>query len=641
MSRLNVWHSVPINKSSRPVFLENEHSLYVKEGVGIYQGKLKISGYQNGRVYLTNMRILYVDLGERKAIGMYLRDALRAELVERFLRSSAKVKIYLKSEQSTTLNGSELGSSSNSSSALLREVTNVVWTCLICSYNNHIASNFDTESGDLTKCVSCGIKPSRELLKKVIEDSMNKEDQTKPLTKSQQNECPRCTFINHPSMRNCEMCGTELKPRTSATAQKLALLNGPGSPLYQNPLGLTLEEPEEYTNRKPYIKISFRKGGETGFFEQAAKVIDQLKWESLEQRGGVNDEATKVVQQPKEENRIKGGGIHSLQQLGEQQRKRNEIVLSLSLEDLEQLMYKAQDLIKIGSSFGSLVKKQNKVPKIGQISPLPLNKSSSLYIEELARHLCEYLLNTELTKTTSMITVHDTFASYNRYRLYTHGFGTDLISTSDFNKCIGMFETLDLPIKLKTYARLGLVVLTQRLIQLQKDLHWTILEFLLAQDNLFHYEKYRLEIEGFEDDYLKEHHQVYHGCTITEIAEHFGWAPAVCLEEVDRCIEEELVVYDKHILGTFYFVNKFDEKLCNLLRPEEELKRQAEQDCLNEQKQISSNLKTQYDMEAGQMLVNLRDNYDFGDIASEQLESPKNIPADKDLIGDLADLKFS
>lgn len=46
-------------------------------------------------------------------------------------------------------------------------------------------------------------------------------------------------------------------------------------------------------------------------------------------------------------------------------------------------------------------------------------------------------------------------------------------------------------------------------------------------------------------------------------------------------------------------------------------------------------------MEAGQMLVNLRDNYDFGDIASEQHESPKNIPADKDLIGDLADLKFS
>lgn len=648
MSRLNIWHAVPINKSSRPVFLDDEYSLFVKDGVGMYQGKLKINGHQNGRVYLTNKRIIYLNADGKKAIGLHLSDVLRAELVERFLRSSPKVKVFLKGEGNGQ-DTSAVALSSNSSSALLRDVTSAVWTCMICSYNNHIATNYNLDKNDTPKCVSCGVAPSRDVLRKVIEEAVKRDtSKESPAKESKLNECPRCTFINHPSMRNCEMCGTELRPKASTIAKKIALHERPDSPLYQNPLGLTLEEPEEYTNLKPYIKVSFRKGGETGFLEQATAAIDKLKWDQLEQRGGISDAATKISQTPKTETRLKGGGIHSLQQLGEQQRKRNELVLSLLLEDLEQLMYKAQDLIKVSSSFGSLIKKQGKFSKAlptgaSTIPPIPANKSSSFYTEELARHICEYLLNTELTKTTSMITLQDTFASYNRYRIYTQGFGTELITTAEFTKCIGMFETLNLPVKTKTYSRLGLVVITQKQLQLQKDLHWTILEFLIAQDNQFTYDKYRLELEGVQDNYLREHYQVFHGCTITEVADHFGWAHAVCMEEMDRCIEELLVVYDKHISGTFYFVNKFDGKLCLFLKSEQELKKQAENDCLAEQKQITSELKTQYDDEVGQLLVNLKENYTFGEIIPQQPIEKEDSPADKNslLIEDLAGLNFS
>lgn len=648
MSRLNIWHTVPINKSSRPVFLDNEHSLFVKDGVGLYQGKLKIVGYQNGRVYLTNMRILYVDTGGKKAIGIYLSDTLRAELVERFLRSSPKVKVYLKGESNGQDSGISL--SSNLSSVLLRDAVSAVWTCMICSFNNHVSTSFNVDLQDPPKCVSCGVAPSREALRKAIEEAVKKDASKEPPAKeSKLNECPRCTFINHPSMRTCEMCGTELRPKASTIAKKLGLHERPDSPLYQNPLGLTLEEPEEYTNLKPYIKVSFRKGGETGFFEHAAASIDKLKWEQLEQRGGISDASTKLVQSPpKNEKRLKGGGIHSLQQLGEQQRRRNELVLSLLLDDLEQLMYKAQDLISVGSSFSSLIKKQGNFSMgkattgLSSIPPIPANKTSSFYTEELARHICEYLLNTELTKTTSMITVQDTFASYNRYRIHTQGFGTELITTAEFTRCIGLFDTLDLPVKTKTYSRLGLVVITQKQLQLQKDLHWTILEFLIAQENLFSYEKYRLAYEGVEDDYLKEHYQVFHGCTITEVADHFGWAHAVCMEEMDRCIEELLVVYDQHISGTFYFVNKFDNELSLLLKSEEQLKKQAEDDCLTEQRQISSDLKTQYDEDVGQLLVNLKDNYTFGENPPQPPTPQKTPPADKNLlIDDLAGLSFS
>lgn len=647
MSYLYVWQAVPINKSSRPILAEGEYSIYVKDNVGMYQGKLKLPSYQNGRVYLTNKRIIYIDsVNLQKAIAFNLKDASRAEYVEKFLRSSPKVKVYIKIDEDS---GSAKPTSTQQLTSSLPAARQVDWTCVICSFNNHLLTSTDLDR-EFPKCVSCGIPPSRtmigEVLKKAQDDSESPDvlDAQEP---QDPHQCPKCTFINHPLMRYCELCGTELRNVSLALAKKIQELeNAQKSGLEaQNPLGIELEEREEYTLGKPYIKVSFRKGGDLAFYEHVIQEIDKLKWANLESRGKINGEATKVKEnQPVAS--IKTAGIHSLEQYGQQQRKRNELILTQSLEDLEQLMYKAQDLIKLSLTFGSLVKRKKAPTSAVPIPPLIINRTLSLYHQELARHISEYLLNFELTKITSMITIPDLFASYNRFQISNLGFGTDLLSTQDLTKSLEMLDKLQLPVKLTTFQS-GLQVVTQRSHELQ-DIHVTIMNFLVERENQFWFEKLQSEITAESDEYTKKQFSHFHGVTVAEIAEHFGWSHTVCIEEMELCTDEALVVFDKHILGVFYFVNQFDEKLAKKLKSEHEIREEVEKLILAQQKDISSILKTRLDL--GQNLVSLtsengiltENNSDVESAMSSNSVSRSNLQLSQpSSLGDLAGLQFT
>lgn len=637
MSHLYIWHSVPVNKSSRPILLEREYNIYVKDGVGIYQGKLKIAHHQNGRVYLTNKRVIYIDSSDgNRAIAVSLKDMARAEYVERFLRSSPKVKLYLKIDGETT---PVAGSSINSPQDLLASLPldkTVDWICVICSFNNHISTKTDLDV-NFPKCVSCGIPPSRNQIEQVINSAYaQKETPPDPQISDNADQCPKCTFINHPSMRYCELCGTELPKISLALSRKIQDVENLSTPNLraQNSLGLVLEEKEEYTNGSPYIKISFRKGGDVGFYDHIIKEIEKIKWEMLESRGGVSGEATVIQKKGESGPKVKTGGIHSLERIGKLQRKQNEIILTQSLEDLEQLMFKAQDLLKLSSSFGSLIKHKKNVPT-ATIPPLVIGRSSSLFQQELARHFSEYLLNSELTKITSMITIPDLFASYNRFRILNQGFGTELITTQELNKSLELLDKLQLPIKVTTFQS-GLQVVTQRSHEL-KDLHIKIMEYLIQVENDFKYQKYLSEFLADSDDYTRDKYRVFHGSTVAEIADHFGWSHSVCIEEMARCMDEQLVVFDKHILGTFYFVNQFEAKLAAKLQDEEEIRRTAKHDALAQQKTISTSLKTEYDAEHNLIAVN---SHGFG-ILRPDVGVISVQPGPSDTLGDLAGLKFT
>lgn len=640
MSRLYVWLSVPVNKSKRPILLENEFNIYVKDGVGIYQGKLKICDFQNGRVYLTNRRVIYVDTADlARAIAVSLRDVSRAEYVEKFLRSSPKVKLYLKHDDDSSNSPGDSTSTPYNLLASLPLDKTVDWICVICLFNNHLSSKTDLET-NFPKCTSCGIPPSRKQIERVLQDASNESEPAQVPENSDQ--CPKCTFINHPSMKYCEICGTELRLIPLALSQKIRdASKDVSTPKAQNPLGLVLETPEEYTNGKPYLKVSFRKGGDTGFYEHVVKEIDKLKWEALENRGGISGESTKL-RQPQLEvvPKLKSGGIHSLERLGQLQRKQNEILLTLSLEDFEQLMHKAQDLIKISSSFGALVKRRKNVP-VATIPPLAIRKSSSLYHQELARHISEFLLNFELTRITSMIALPDLYASYNRFRVLNEGFGTELITTQDLTKSMSLLDSLQLPIKLTTFQS-GLEVVTQRSHELQ-DLHVTIMEYLITEENQFKFEKFKAELLADTDDYVKDKYRFFRGNTVAEIAEHFGWSHAVCIEELERCMDEQLVVFDRHILGTFYFANKFDADLGAKILDDEIVLSKVRKEILAQQRNISTALKSDYD--ASQSLVALVD-HEFGtiqlDVSSLSIQSPSPAPIPPTgSLGELAGLEFT
>lgn len=587
VSRLGVWHRVSINKSHRPIVDDDEQILYIRDGVGLYQGKAKMVDCQNGRIYLTSRRIVYIDNGNAaQSVAIDLADVSHVVVVERFLRQSPKVKVFL-AEQTVK-----------------ESVQTVDWACPICLFNNHL-TNRNLE--ELPKCVTCGIQASKAVIEKAIA--------AQTFHKSLEG-CPKCTFINHPALKFCEMCGTALKQDSTSQGDVL---------------DIKLDGEEAYTNDTPYVKLSFRKGGETGFANLAREALDNNKWARLVNKGLVNADGRKVQATPPPA--IRGAGINSLERLGEQQRRNNEVILSLSLEDLEALMYKAQDLMKLSSAFSKLVVAPTK--QYGStVKQLNIKKSSSLYHSELARHLCEFLMNHELSKPTSIITSQELFANYNRYLTLTQGFGRELVNPTDFNKAIRLMELHLLPVQLKQYQS-GLVVLCQALSK-QAELPQIIVQYLKLQEHSFKYNKLRASLG---DDGAYTMHGQFRGNTIANISDNFHWSSTITTEELEKCIELGLVVVDQHISGTFYYINKFAFTPEDWLAEEEsdrKLHKTAQADLLAEQRQISADLRAQH-----QTLNNLIDlhQHEFGQDSSEPSPEPQSLASQS--ISELAGLTFT
>lgn len=622
-SHVSIWKPIRINRSNRPILNDKEHNLYVRDNIGLYQGRSKILGRQNGRIYLTNQRIIYFDNEDNaKSLAVDLRDVASSEMVERFLRSSPKVKLYLKN------NGGEM------SAARI-----IAWICRICSYNNEISLDFDIENAELPKCISCGIRPSPEFIKKTIEDDSVETDGTSSREGTPEvtrdDQCPKCTFINHPSLKYCELCGSELKSSISKDLQ--SKLNQSSTSINSSTsLDIKLESPETYTSSKPYIKLSFRKGGEQNFQKHVTEAIDEIKWEILKNKGAINQNGTKLEKE--QVKKTSGGGIRGLERLGEQQRQQNENILSSSLNDLEQLMFKFQDILQLSNSFSKLIINTNYRTFSNKtiIPSMNIKRTSALYHQELSRHISEYLINYELTKSSSIITSQDLFANYNRYLIVTEGFGTELSSPQDFNKALELFEALKLPIKLHKYEKSGLVVLSS--MSGTSDYKTFITQFLREQESSFIYNKLKTQMLGMMDEFYIKEFNFFKGNTISEISDKFNWSYNITIEEIDKCIEAGTVVIDQNISGTFYFINKFNQEDTDDL---EELMARIRAEILLEQNKINEELKNQYNFESANNLINLRPRYTFGDEESD-IDTPDDysVGESSTALNDLQGLTF-
>lgn len=567
VSWLHVWEPVSVNRSSRPILLDSEFSVFLREGIGLYQGKLKIKSRQEGRVYLTNKRVIYIDKHDISlSVGLDLNQVSTASLVEGFFRSSPKVKLFLKNiDRSHT-------SSHTRETNYGKIYTN--WACYICSYNNEISLDYQISKG-APICVSCGIKSPIDIIESVLkkkreqvelegptkssssgtETHTEDESESSKGSAAEKGHCKRCTFINHPSLRFCEMCGAELDTSDISARSGAGILNAMDDKLVKES---DLEGLEEvYTDDKPYIKLSFRKDGALQFYNNLIEQLDKLKWEKLQQKGMINENAVKVQRPSVKPPEILGVGIHALEKISEVQRKQNEMVLASSLEDLEQMMYRAQDLISLSNIFGRLIEARQIVE--GIVPPLKIKKSSKLYHQELSRHISEYLANLQLTKSSSMVTVQEAFASYNRYLVSTQGFGTELVAAEDFGKAVELFDELKLPFRLKHYKKSDISVICYRN---SFDNSQLIRDMLEEQERTFKYNllkaKLLAQYQLSEDsNYWHERFAYFKGSTIPEICNALGWSYAITVEEIDTCVEAGLVVVDKHVLGAFYFVNRF------------------------------------------------------------------------------------
>ncbi|KAK7460621.1 Vacuolar protein-sorting-associated protein 36, variant 2 [Stygiomarasmius scandens] len=143
--------------------------------------------------------------------------------------------------------------------------------------------------------------------------------------------CPACTFLNHPSMRSCEICGTDL-PRIQAVApeMKSAPASRPTSPESDS------DEDESGSTRTRIMKLSFRKGGDKAFYAVLKRSLQGKAWEI--KNLGVT---------PSREPEFNRSGISGIIRTVEASAQGRDTDMSHAFQDLEALMVKAKDMVKL------------------------------------------------------------------------------------------------------------------------------------------------------------------------------------------------------------------------------------------------------------------------------------------------------
>ena len=544
---------------------------------------------------MTSHRACYVDDEDPRncSLAIDLKDVERHDFQAGFLRSSAKVTLHPKPpkrgygthlQQGVTPAVQRVASSSSPVSrspsplpdaparAATPQLDRGTWICTICSFPNPVPSNFDptiaTEAFPLPPCLTCGIKPefphvlkaaitanakrgsagSNTTVSSTAPTSDNGEQAASSVAGQNSITCPRCTFHNHPSLRNCEICGAELS-RTISTATTLV----PERPASPGPeiANLSLDEDHSY---QP-IKFSFRAGGDKAFHERLKNALVQRKW-LLQQapplprpdQGSPRSSTPDIPGSPASRPQSTSVGIAGLEARGLHTRRANESVLSGAFSDLEALMSSAKEIValaeKFGSESGNNSLASESAAAMGMIATKDVSgeSSNSLYINQLARDLAEYVTGSGgaiLRANGGVVGLVDLWAMINRARD-----GYELISPADFRQAATAWERLNLPVRLREFKS-GLLVVQA------KD--WTD-EKAIAQITGW-LESLRKSPPPEEAAVAWDWDAFGCGVTTQDAAIRFGWKIGVASEELELAEEKGVLCREEGIEGLKFWLN--------------------------------------------------------------------------------------
>jgi ESCRT-II complex subunit VPS36 len=537
-----------------------------------------------------------------------------------FLKSSAKITLVPKPAKRSSvqtrppgISGSPSRSATASPSpydgpsrvppADILPATTATWICTICSFANPVPSNFDPTTANahtpLPPCLACGIKPTlTHMLKAAISNAASRQpggsalhaplpvrpgpgsslssgvdgprDSPKSTDPDASFQCPRCTFLNHPSLLSCEMCGGPLISHdlsAELTQRARPHTESPG------PVSSSLSPVPTGSDGSESIKLSFRGGGEKIFYERLKGAMTQRKWllqnappipkatrpgdPSLD---GANAGSGTTTGQP---SRPKIGGIAGLEHHSQVMRKNNEIVIGSAFEDLEALMASAKEIIALAETFARQVKGASGTSsasenalladsfnQLGLIATKDIVGSSSgsggsdsLYLSELARTLAEFLTDDRrgvLKKAGGIISLVDLWAMFNRARG-----GVELVSPADFEKAATLFEKLNLPVRLRTFKS-GVKV-----VQGKDRTDDTTIKALLAWMRDLHAIPPEREVPW-------DWRRFGRGVTARDVAERFGWSIGVAEEELEMAEEKGVLCREEGIEGLKFWENFID-----------------------------------------------------------------------------------
>ncbi|KAK5987989.1 Vacuolar-sorting-associated 36-like protein [Cladobotryum mycophilum] len=581
---------IDLTTALRPSYLTDEVLLFVQDNVGLYEGKFKLPNQQNGQVYLTSHRICYVDKDEprKNSLALNLKEIDGHEFYAGFLKSSPKITIFPKPLKRSTLHNRVVSNSgsprgSSPSPAVTESAyrppseppatTTATWVCTICSFSNPVPSNFDpaaisnaSNRGSPAINSSNTGSPGRS---EVLSPSPLRESSTQSTTGlgSQADslpsfQCPRCTFSNHPSLLSCEICGAPLLSQNvpsevSASMSEFGRVESPGP----------VKETSGKTNQNGIdiaesVKLSFRGGGEKVFYERLKGAMTQRKWllqgappapknNRLVDDGSVGGSSTGSAS-----GRTKTAGIAGLEQLGLNMRKNNEILIGSAFEDLEALMASAKEVIALAERFsrqsrganGGVSAEDNAIlaesaSQLGLITTKDIvggGGSESLYLSELSRNLAEFLTDDSrgvLKKAGGILTLVDLWAMFNRARG-----GVELVSPMDFEKAAQLWESLKLPVRLRTF-RSGVMVVQAS----DRTDEATINSILAWLQDLHEFPPERETVWDWRE--------FGRGVTPQEAAERFGWSLGVAEEELLMAEEHGALCREEGLEGLKFWKN--------------------------------------------------------------------------------------
>jgi ESCRT-II complex subunit VPS36 len=286
----------------------DEQLLASQENVGIYDGYVrpthpripsptvsyqrsqlslqKAPNNQNGTVHVSTHRLFYIDSRREFScsFALDLSYVTQTDYYAGLFKSSPKVTLHLLAESSPSSAPADDPFES--------------WECEVCSYRN--PPGLSPSAAKI--CALCGVP--RNAVANTVEANVNPPfrhhstslpstshpsafssstnlsrsvpSQTPPPPASPRPDdalsCPACTFLNHPSLLACEMCGTQLSRPRARPGMKSAPTSRPASPDVSD---------DDGESRAMFIKLSFRKGGDKPFYGVLKRSLKTKAWKVL------------------------------------------------------------------------------------------------------------------------------------------------------------------------------------------------------------------------------------------------------------------------------------------------------------------------------------------------------------------------
>ncbi|THU85418.1 hypothetical protein K435DRAFT_869276 [Dendrothele bispora CBS 962.96] len=345
--------SIPVQ-----ALLYNDEDLFTsQDGVGIYDGTQKSPAHQSGVVYATTHRLFYIDRQNELTCSFVLdlSHITQTEYYAGLFKSSAKVTLHLSGANAS--NGSVSSTPVVGSNDDTVETGFESWECQVCAYRNppglspaaaRICGLCGVPRSSMPEPVKLSVPSSNKSIRQEITSLSSSLPSSATASapsvvsprpvhvrKPSSIACPACTFLNHPSMRSCEICGTDLpRIQVGQPEMKSAPASRPTSPDTES----DDEDGDGQTPKTRMMKLSFRKGGDKAFYAVLKRSLQGKAWEIKHPSGT-----------PSNDTEFNRSGISGIIRTVEASAQNRDTHMFNAFQDLEALMVKAKDMVRLAA----------------------------------------------------------------------------------------------------------------------------------------------------------------------------------------------------------------------------------------------------------------------------------------------------